>query len=37
MVQVLLVGHGLGVPKMMIIKILSSADDWTVYHSFLGW
>jgi len=31
------IGHGLGaVPKMMIFKILSSADDWTVYHSFLG-
>ena len=31
------IGHGLGaVPKMMIFKILSSADDWTVYHAFLG-
>jgi len=31
------IGHSLNsVPKMMIFKILSSADDWTVYHSFLG-
>jgi len=31
------IGHGLGaVPKMMIFKILSSADDWTVYHASLG-
>ena len=31
------VGHGLGVaPKMIMYKRLDSADDWTIYHSFLG-
>ena len=31
------VGHGLGaVPKMIIIKNLSSATSWTVYHNSIG-
>jgi hypothetical protein len=30
-------GHGLdGVPEMMIIKTMTSTDDWNVYHSALG-
>ena len=30
------VGHGLGVtPKMMIFKVRSTTNDWTVYHSSL--
>jgi len=31
------VGHGLSIaPELMIIKNLSQADDWAVYHSALG-
>ena len=31
------VGHGLGaVPKMIMIKNLSSATNWTVYHNSIG-
>ena len=31
------VGHGLGaVPKMIILKLLSGSDNWTIYHSSLG-
>ena len=31
------VGHGLGVaPKMIIVKNLSDADNWVVYHNSLG-
>jgi len=31
------VGHGLGVaPKMILIKRLSAADNWIVYHNSLG-
>ena len=31
------VGHGLGaVPKMIIVKKLSGADSWTIYHASLG-
>ena len=31
------VGHGLGaVPKMIIVKLRSSAGDWTVYNSVIG-
>tara|TARA_R110002012_G_scaffold257054_1_gene437275 strand:+ start:1385 stop:2461 length:1077 start_codon:yes stop_codon:yes gene_type:complete len=31
------IGHGLGVaPKMIIIKNLSSAKDWVVYHTSTG-
>ena len=31
------VGHGLGVvPKMIIVKLLSGSDNWTIYHSSLG-
>ena len=31
------IGHGLGaVPKMIIIKRLTGARDWAVYHSSLG-
>tara|TARA_Y100001937_G_scaffold121232_1_gene179713 strand:- start:461 stop:1525 length:1065 start_codon:yes stop_codon:yes gene_type:complete len=31
------VGHGLGaVPKMIIVKALSTVDNWAVYHASLG-
>jgi len=31
------VGHGLGVaPKMILIKRLSAADNWIVYHNAIG-
>jgi len=31
------IGHGLGaVPKMIIVKLRSSAGDWTVYNSVIG-
>jgi len=31
------VGHGLGaVPKMIIVKKLSGADSWTIYHASMG-
>jgi hypothetical protein len=31
------VGHGLGVaPKMIIVKVRSTTNDWIVYHSSLG-
>ena len=31
------VGHGLGVvPKMIFTKVASDAEDWMVYHEFLG-
>ena len=31
------VGHGLGaIPKMIIVKKLSGADSWTIYHVSLG-
>ena len=30
------VAHGIGTPKMIIVKSRSHAKDWTVYHSALG-
>jgi hypothetical protein len=31
------IGHGLGVaPKMIIVKVRSTTNDWIVYHSSLG-
>jgi len=31
------IGHGLSAaPDMVIVKILNTTDDWTVYHSALG-
>jgi len=31
------IGHGLGsVPKMMIVKVLSTTNQWFVYHQALG-
>jgi hypothetical protein len=31
------IGHGLGVvPAMIIVKVRSSAGDWSVYHTTLG-
>ena len=31
------VGHGLGVkPSMVIVKVLSGADNWQVYHEAIG-
>jgi hypothetical protein len=34
---VVTIGHGLGVvPAMIIVKVRSSAGDWSVYHTTLG-
>ena len=31
------IGHGLGaVPKMILVKVLSTSDQWMVYHESLG-